>query len=108
IPYAKHCFIRFDDDDKDTLSFDKDGVHLDRAPSWWPKRCLPTGGNQNDNCLRGEMKKCQADQYDFTGFNCCHCAEQALKACRSGVSADSWPNWPVNPGPQPGEQGYKP
>jgi RHS repeat-associated protein len=90
-PYARHCFVRFNGDNNDTLSFDTEGVHPDPAPDWWPKSCQSTEGKQDDDCVRREMNKCSADQYDFTGFNCCHCAEQAMK-----------------PGPQPGEPGYKP
>ena len=99
-PYARHCYIRFNGDNKDTASFDPAGVHPDPAPAWWPKKCQPTEGKQDDNCLKREMKKCTADQYDFTGFNCCHCAEQAMKACGIGIPAENWPNWPVNPGPR--------
>ena len=29
-----------------------------------------------------------------------------MKECGLSVPIDSWPNWPVNPGPQPGEPGY--
>ena len=106
-PAVRHCFIRFNGDDTDTSSFDPSGEHPDPAPSWWPKSCSATKGSQDDNCVKTEMKKCQADQYDFTGFNCCHCAEQALKACGLYVPRNKWPNWPANPGPQPGEPGYK-
>lgn len=105
-PYARHCYFRFDKNNKDTLSFDTDGVHPDPAPDWWPKSCKQTEGERDDDCIKREMKKCQADQYDFTGFNCCHCTEQAMKACDIWVPRDDWPNWPINPGPQPGEPGY--
>jgi len=44
----------------------------------------------------------------FFGFNCCHCAEQAMKACGVNPPASDWPNWPINPGPQPGEPGAGP
>jgi RHS repeat-associated protein len=107
-PYARHCFIRFDGDNTDTLGFDKDGVHPDPAPSWWPKSCEEAGGGERDDCLRREMNKCEASQYDFTGFNCCHCTEEAMKACGIYLPRQSWPNWPVNPGPQLGETGYTP
>ena len=107
-PYARHCYIRFNKDDNNTLSYDNTGVHPDPAPDWWPNSCEATKGSQNDNCVKREMKKCQADQYNFIGFNCCHCAEKAMKACGIWIPVDNWPNWPVNPGPQPGERGYKP
>ncbi|NJO12215.1 MAG: hypothetical protein HC872_00675 [Gammaproteobacteria bacterium] len=32
--------------------------------------------------MKREMKKCEETKYDFSGFNCCHCAEQAMKALR--------------------------
>jgi RHS repeat-associated protein len=108
IPYARHCYIRFNGDNKDTLSFDPSGVHSDPAPDWWPKKCQSTEGNQNDDCVKKEMKKCRGNQYNFTGFNCCHCSEQAMKGCGITMPINNWPNWPVNPGPQPGEPGYKP
>lgn len=56
--------------------------------------------------VHDKVKKCNGDQYDFTGFNCYRCVEQAMKECGLSVPIDSWPNWPVNPGPQPGEPGY--
>lgn len=107
IPYAEHCFIRFDGNDSDTSSYDTGGTHADPAPSWWPKSCQPTKGEEDDDCVKREMKKCKAEDYDFTGNNCCHCAEKALKACGLSIPVKNWPNWPVNPGPQPGEKGSK-
>ncbi len=105
---ARHCYIRFNGNSKDTLSFDLKGVHPDPAPKWWPgQSCSPTKGKQDDECVKKEMNKCKADQYNLTGFNCCHCAENALKACGQS-SSTGWPNWPINPGPQPGEPGYNP
>ena len=104
---AEHCYIRFNGNKADTRSFDSKGVHPDKAPTWWPgQSCSPTKGKQDDECVKKEMNKCKADQYNFTGFNCCHCAENALKACGQS-SSTGWPNWPINPGPQPGEPGYK-
>ena len=52
------------------------------------------------------MNEGKAENYDFFLFNYCHCAEQALKACDIILPVSSWPNWPINPGPQPGEPGY--
>ena len=105
VPYARHCFIQQDDN---TISFDTEGVHPDPAPPWVPKTCTPTEGDQDDDCVVREMAKCQKEQYGFTGFNCCHCTENALRACGLSVPPDTWPNWPINPGPQPGEPGYAP
>jgi RHS repeat-associated protein len=105
---SRHCFLRFNGSDKATVSFDQEGVHPDPAPAWWPKTCVATEGRQDDDCVKREMRKCEAAQYDFTGFNCCHCVEQAMKACGMYLSREKWPNWPINPGPQPGEPGYKP
>jgi RHS repeat-associated protein len=104
---GQHCFVRFNGDDKDTSSFDPGGVHPDPAPPWWPGRqCKPTNGPQDDDCMKKEMKKCK--NYDFFGFNCCHCVEQAMKKCGLSVPPEWWPNWPINPGPQPFEPGYSP
>jgi RHS repeat-associated protein len=105
VPYARHCFVRFNQDDQDTSSYDPEGTHKDPAPSWWPKSCKATEGTQNDDCVKREMATCRAEDYDVTGNNCCHCVERALRACGLRLPARDWPNWPVNPGPQPGEQG---
>jgi RHS repeat-associated protein len=105
-PYARHCFLDFSDGS--SSSFDPEGTHEDPAPDWWPKSCQDTEGKQDDDCLKKVMIKCKAEQYDFTGFNCCHCVEQAMRECGLSIPRDSWPNWPVNPGPQPGEPGFKP
>jgi RHS repeat-associated protein len=103
---GQHCFVRFNGDNKDTSSFDPDGVHPDPAPPWWPGRqCQPTNGPQDDDCVKKAMKKCK--NYDFFGFNCCHCVEQAFKECGISIPPGDWPNWPINPGPQPGEPGYQ-
>jgi len=99
--FARHCFIRFSGGG--SSSFTNDGVGPDAAPNWWPKSCQPTKGDQDDDCIKREMQKCQASQYDFTGFNCCHCTEQAMRACGQWIPSDSWPNYPVNPGPKIGE-----
>lgn len=96
VPYAQHCFLRFDGDDKDTLGFSNAGVEKDGAPTWWPNRsCSPTEGEQDDDCVRREIRLCKASDYDFAKFNCCHCAQRALEACRQW--APKWPNWPINP-----------
>ncbi len=29
-----------------------------------------------------------------------------MKECGASVPPNSWPNLPINPGPQPGEDGY--
>jgi len=105
-PYARHCFLRYGDGS--SSSFGPHGTNIDAAPDWWPKQCEATKGAQNDDCLKREMKKCQGKDYDFISFNCCHCVEQAMKSCGISIPVNDWPNWPVNPGPQPGEPGYKP
>ena len=101
---GQHCFIRFDGNNDDTLSFDPSGVGPDQAPSG--ARCEKAKGPEDDNCVKREMKKCQG--YDFLKNNCCHCVEQALKVCGQFIPPKNWPNWPINPGPQRGERGYKP
>ncbi len=99
---GRHCFIRFDGSNSNTLSFDPKGVHPDPAPKWFPRSCEPMKGDPNDDCLKKEMAKCTAGEYDFTGFNCCHCAEEAMNACGLSIPETHWPNYPINPGPQPG------
>ena len=97
---GRHCYVRFNGDAGDTLSYDPHGVHADDAWSWWPKNCTPTKGDEADACVRREMKRCESEQYDYLKNNCCHCAEAALRAC--GLSAGApWPNWPINPAPPP-------
>ncbi|GGP28318.1 hypothetical protein GCM10010971_41370 [Silvimonas amylolytica] len=63
-------------------------------------------GPENDDCVRKAMATCQAKDYSFTDHNCCHCAEDALTACGLSFPAKKWPNWPINPGPLPGEPGW--
>jgi RHS repeat-associated protein len=92
-PYARHCFIRFNGNSTDTLSFDTRGVHPDPNPG--KAKYDKTTGPQNDECVKQEMKKCKADDYDFTEFNCCHCASNALNAC--GLQKEGpWPNSPAD------------
>ncbi len=100
---GQHCFMRFNGDNNDTLSFDLNGVHPDQVHKG--ASCEETKGPQDDDCVKREMKKCQ--NYDFLKNNCCHCVEQAMKACGQSIPVRNWPNWPINPGPQPGEHEYK-
>jgi RHS repeat-associated protein len=106
IPYARHCFLRYSGGG--SSSFGPSGPGPDPAPDWWPRSCQATDGAQNDECLKREMANCRAEQYDFLGFNCCHCVERAMSLCGISIPLSDWPNWPVNPGPQPGEPGYLP
>ena len=106
VPYARHCFVRYTGGG--TSSFGPEGPGPDNAPEWWPKSCQETEGDQNDDCMKREMENCEAEQYDFMGFNCCHCVERAMRICGLSIPREDWPNWPVNPGPQPGEPGYHP
>lgn len=106
LPYAQHCFIRYNKDNNDTQSYDPKGVHPDPAPNG--AMCTPANSAENDSCVRKEMQKCLGADYSFVGNNCCHCAENALKACGQSIPVNKWPNFPINPGPQPGEKGYKP
>ena len=102
---GKHCFVRFNGNDQNTLSFDPQGVHPDPEPKG--AMCVPAKGwQQADNCVKRQMETCQ--DYNFLKNNCCHCAEEALKACGLSIPAKKWPNWPINPGAQAGETGYKP
>jgi RHS repeat-associated protein len=98
VPYARHCFVRFNKNNSDTLSFDKRGVHADPNPG--AADYSPTAGKENDSCVRQKMKKCEAETYDFTDFNCCHCVSNALNAC--GLQkAGAWPNAPYGAGKPP-------
>ena len=106
VPYAQHCFIRYNGDNNDTSSYDPRGVHPDPNPG--AGVCTASKGPENDECVRIEMAKCQGSDYSFLGNNCCNCAENALKACGQSIPMKKWPNWPINPGPQPGERGYTP
>jgi len=106
IPYARHCYAKFDDGT--TSSYDQDGVHPDPDPNQDGTVCTEQQGSKQDDCIRDAMKQCKGSDYSFTGFNCCHCVEQAMKECGVSIPADDWPNWPINPGPQFGEPGYSP
>ena len=101
---GQHCFARFNGKNNDTLSFDLNGVGPDPSPQG--ATCEKAKGPEDDDCVKRKMKKCQ--NYDFFKNNCCHCVEQALRACRQSIPLKKWPNYPINPGPQPGESGYKP
>ncbi|MBJ9163454.1 RHS repeat protein [Citrobacter farmeri] len=104
VPYARHCYIKFEDGT--TSSFDNKGVHADPAPNKSGTICTDHQNPSLDECIREAMKNCRGDNYNFTKFNCCHCAEQAMKSCGTSIPKTSWPNSPINPGPQPGEVGY--
>ena len=82
----RHCFVRFNDNNEDTLSFDRQGVHKDPNPAGaeyskttsvrsGDRRC---GSNDTDDCVRNEMKKCKGSDFVTMGFNCCACAGNAL------------------------------
>jgi RHS repeat-associated protein len=101
---GQHCFARFNGDDNNTSSFTLNGVGPDASPKG--ATCEKAKGPDDDDCVKREMKKCQ--NYHFFQNDCCHCVEQALKACGQSIPPKQWPNWPINPGPQPGEPGYKP
>ncbi len=100
---GQHCFIRFNGDNNNTSSYDTGGVHSDPHPQ--NASCKPVKGPDDDDCVKREMAKCQGSDYDYFKNNCCHCAERALSACRMSFPVRDWPNWPINPGPQPGEPG---
>jgi RHS repeat-associated protein len=106
IPYARHCFIEFQDGT--TLSYDPSGVNPDPDPNQVGEICTTPQNPEQDDCLKEAMENCKGDDYNFTQFNCCHCSEQAMKACGVSIDKYDWPNWPVNPGPQIGEPGYSP
>jgi RHS repeat-associated protein len=101
---GQHCFIRFNGDNSDTASYDPTGVHPDPKPE--NAHCKAIGGD-DDDCLKREMKNCKGSDFHFLKKNCCNCVEDAIKKCRLSFPAKSYPNWPINPGPLPGESGGK-
>jgi len=106
IPYARHCYLKYDDGS--TSSYDPKGVNPDPDQNQKGTVCTTPKDEDKDDCIKKEMQKCDGAKYNFTQFNCCHCAEQAMKACGVSIPPSSWPNWPINPGPQPGEPNYSP
>lgn len=104
IPYARHCYVKFNDGS--TSSYDPKGVNPDPEPNQKGTICTEPKQPALDECIRKAMENCKGDNYNFTAFNCCHCVEQAMKACGTSISRSEWPNFPINPGPQPGETGY--
>ena len=106
IPYARHCYAKFADGT--TSSYDPSGVGPDPDPTQKGTICTDPEEPKKDQCVKRNMKKCKAENYDFVKFNCCHCVEQAMKACGIYFRSSTWPNWPMNPGPQPGEPGFNP
>lgn len=104
LPYARHCYIKFEDGN--TSSYDPNGVNPDPQPNKEGTICTGQKDVAKDLCIAEAMKKCKGENYNFTKFNCCHCAEQAMKECDTSIPQDKWPNFPINPGPQPGEPGY--
>ncbi|WP_419176766.1 RHS repeat-associated core domain-containing protein [Desulfosediminicola sp.] len=106
VPYARHCYSKFADGT--TSSFDPNGVNPDPDPNQDGTVCTDPQDPEKDECIKRAMNNCQGSAYHFTSFNCCHCVEQAMKECGVSVPAGLWPNWPINPGPQPGEIGYTP
>lgn len=97
-PYARHCFVRFNGDNNDTLSYDNTGVRKDPNPGG--ATYSKTTGEGCDDCVRNEMNKCKGADYCFGGFNCCMCVSNALNAC--GLKKEgSWPNSPYSAGNPP-------
>jgi RHS repeat-associated protein len=60
-PHVRHCFIRFNGNNNDTLSFSNEGVNSDPNPGG--AQYSPIPGNQDDACLRREMNKCKEEHY---------------------------------------------
>jgi len=106
LPYAQHCYVQYADGS--TSSYDPKGVQPDPDPDQKGKTCTDPQQPEKDECIRRAMQQCNGQNYSVTKFNCCHCVEQALKECNSPTPPSAWPNWPVNPGPQPGEPSYSP
>ena len=96
VPYARHCFVRFNGNNMDTLSYDNQGVHGDPNPGDAPySKTTGCQSQSTDDCVRKEMQKCKGEDYDFIHFNCCMCVSNALNAC--GLKKDGlWPNLPAD------------
>jgi RHS repeat-associated protein len=103
---GRHCYAAFEDGT--TSSYDPTGVGPDPSPDKEGTVCTEPQQPEKDDCIKKAMKQCQGGNYSFIGFNCCHCVEQAIKECGASIPSGAWPNWPINPGPQPGEPGYSP
>jgi RHS repeat-associated protein len=107
LPVVRHCFVRFNGDNGNTLGFDSRGVAPDVNPSG--ATYSSTVGPENDSCVREQMLKCR--DYAFFTNNCCDCVAYALDSC--GLrKVGPWPNLiPAGPFRQPpppstcGEQG---
>jgi hypothetical protein len=98
VPYAKHCFVRFNGNNNDTPSFDINGVQPDPNPKG--AKYSPTIGPENDACVRAQMEMCQSSDYAFCDFNCCKCVSNALYFC--GLKKKGpWPNYPCDAGDPP-------
>ena len=100
VSYARHCYIRFNGDASNTISFDMDGVHSDPAPPLMSGTCDTVSNQDLESCVRNEMNKCKGEDWNLTKYNCCHCAEDALYACKVRPPMSMWPNYPINPGPR--------
>ncbi len=100
-PYMRHCFIRFNNNNNITLSFDDKGVHSDPNPeggSFYKTRPRVKNLPMDENlrkCIFKEMYKCTGGKYDFNDFNCCHCVSNALYHCGLELVGD-WPNSPYD------------
>jgi RHS repeat-associated protein len=103
---GRHCYMRYDDGS--TTSYGPDGVGPDPDKDQKGTVCTEPQEPEKDDCIKEAMQQCEGENYSFTKFNCCHCAEEAMKECNAGIPPSGWPNWPINPGAQPGEPGYNP
>jgi hypothetical protein len=101
LPCVRHCFVRFNGDNGDTLSFDDQGVGTDPAPE--KADYSPTIGPDNDDCVRAHMKMCKGSDWALCDFHCCKCVSNALYKC--GLKKKGpWPNQPCDASNPP----YKP
>jgi len=94
-----HCFVRFNGNNSNTLSFDNDGTHKDPAAarnsslinSFYNINYSKVNSkcDDKDDCVKKEMGECV--NYHFTNFNCCDCVRNALSKC--GLKKEgAWPN----------------
>ncbi|MGE0278703.1 MAG: RHS repeat-associated core domain-containing protein [Nitrospiraceae bacterium] len=94
LPLVRHCFVRFNKSNSDTLSFSNEGVTPDPNPG--AGTYSPAVGPENDTCVRKKMNECR--DWALAANNCCDCVAVALESCGL-TKAGSWPNRPLPVGP---------
>lgn len=95
LPLVRHCFLRFNGNASDTLSFDNQGTHGDPSP--FTGTLSPVRASTGDiSCVKRAFEEC--NDYHFTDNNCCDCAADSLQACGIQWPSGLDPNPIVEPG----------